>query len=91
MTEDDNQPVELAFGIGPDGANVEVAFADGRFVIPPHVVAELGGTNEIEKIANDLSAVTFEQFMEGFYAELTSRKVNSLMADHVARHFNRLF
>lgn len=91
MTEENDQPVEIAFGIGGDPSHVEIEFADGLQVVPTFVVAELGGPAELEKIATGLSEVTFEQFMEAFYSELTNRKVNRLMADHIARHFEPRF
>lgn len=77
--------------IGADGNSIEIIFADGRFAIPPHIVAELGGIAELQKLADTLSNVTYGEFMQGFYEVRGSRMINDYQANFVANHFSPRF
>lgn len=93
MSEENKPPVEISFGIvgAADNSVAQIAFSDGPRQIPAWVIAELGGPGELEKIADSLKAVSFEDFMEGVHSVMTSRKVNNMQRDFVAQHFNPKF
>ncbi len=90
-TESSEQPtsVELSFGIvgASSGLGVNVRFSDGVHLVQPHVIAELGGPNELEKLADGLASVTYDQFMQEFHSVVHSRRLNQFQADFVANHF----
>ena len=93
MSEENKEPVEISFGIvgAADNSVAQIAFADGPRQIPAWVITELGGPGELEKIADNLNAVTFEDFMQGVHSVMTSRKLNNMQQAFVAQHFNPKF
>ena len=88
--EQQQQPSISVIGAVP-GESVTVEFADGVHAIAAHVVSELGGASELEKIAPGLKTVTYQAFMDGFYSVMASRKLNQFQTEFVRNHFNRPF
>jgi len=88
MSEENQEQVEISFGVvGTGSSQCLVRFANGVREIPAWVIAESGGPAELERIADSLEAVTFEEFMAGVHEVMTSRKLNNMQQAFVASHF----
>jgi hypothetical protein len=88
MSEQNSPPVFSLGGLVEPPVAIE--FADGVRQVPAAFVAELGGGDELRKLAPALKRVTFEVFMGGFSAERSGRLVSGAVSQIVGQHL-RMF
>ncbi len=83
------QPASIGF-IG-ESSNLQIEFADGVQSIPGHIIAELGGAENILKIAPGLKTKTYGEFLSAFRLAMQKKQVNRLGQDFIGGHFSKNF
>lgn len=88
MSERTHAPEFSIAGHVPEPVAVE--FADGVRQVPGAVAAELGGADELKKLAPSLKAITYADFMRAYGDDRSSRAVSAALNQLVGQHL-RMF
>lgn len=68
------------------GETVNVEFSNGVFTVPAHVVQQVGGVKELERLAPELIEFTFEEFLADHNEEVSSNMLNRFQSEFMRRN-----
>lgn len=86
-----NEQFEVAFEFAGKETEVLIEFADGIKEIPDHVIAGLGGSENLKKIAPGLKQKNYAEFLAGYRKVIEKRELNRFQQNFVAGHFGKMF
>lgn len=89
--ESNNQQPEVSIGFVGDKSKLQIEFADGWRIIPEYVIAELGGSENLQKIAPGLKQKTYDEFYLALKSVVQKRQVNDFGKKFISNHFSRKF